>query len=84
MKHINEYLNEKLCNINEGEIKSEKDLRNAMEAKFKAAFKDDLDEEKMKETIDGFCDDHKQEIEDGKFDELIGEFNKSFAKKDDE
>jgi len=95
MKSIVEYLNEHMEQVDEARIaeleakmneasetiKSEKDLRAAMEAKFKEVFGDDLDEEKMNKTIDGFCKDHEQEIKDGKFGELIGEFNESFAPK---
>lgn len=81
MKNITEYMMEHLENYNEAEetIKNEKDLRAAMKAKFEEVFKDDLDEEKMNKTIDGFCKDHVEEIKDGKFGELIGEFNSSFA-----
>jgi hypothetical protein len=82
MKNITEYMMEHLEDYNEAKetIDSEKELRSAMEAKFKEVFKDDLDKEKMNKTIDGFCKDHSKEIEDGKFGELIGEFNKSFTK----
>ena len=81
MKNITEYMMEHLEDCNEAKetIDNEKELRSAMEAKFKEVFKDDLDEEKMNKTIDGFCKDHAKEIEDGKFGELIGEFNASFA-----
>lgn len=85
MKSITEYLTEHLVTYNEAEesIKDEKGLRAAMKAKFEEVFGDDLDEDRMKKVIDGFCKDHAKEIEDGKFGELIGEFNESFAKKDD-
>lgn len=83
MKNITTFLYE---NLNEAEetIKSEKDLRVAMKAKFEKVFGDDLDEDKMNEIIDGFCEDHKKEIEEGKFGELIGEFNESFASNKEE
>lgn len=76
-----DYIRESLQPVVEEEdtIKSEKDLRAAMKAKFEKVFGDDLDKDRMKKTIDGFCEDHKKEIEDGKFAELIGEFNESFA-----
>lgn len=82
MKNITEYMMEHLEDYNEAKetIDNEKELRSAMEAKFKKVFKDDLDEEKMNKTIDGFCKDHAEEIKDGKFGELIGKFNKSFIK----
>lgn len=85
MEHLEEMSEERLqelqnrINEAEGSIKSEKDLRAAMKAKFEEVFGDDLDEDKMNKTIDGFCKDHEQEIKDGKFGELIGEFNESFA-----
>lgn len=78
MKNITDFLYESIVESEES-IKSEKDLRAAMKAKFEEVFGDDLDEERMKNTIDGFCKDHKKEIEEGKFGELIGEFNESFA-----
>ena len=83
MKNITIFLYE---NLNEAEetIKSEKDLRAVMKAKFEKVFGDDLDEDKMNEIIDGFWEDHKKEIEEGKFGELIGEFNKSFASNKEE
>lgn len=91
MKNITEYLYEdmeeideaRLAKLNEGKISSEKDLRAAMKAKFEEVFGDELDEDKMNKTIDGFCKDHEQDIKDGKFAELIGEFNESFAPKED-
>lgn len=81
MKSISFYINEQL-NEAEETIKSEKDLRAAMKAKFEEVFGDKLDEKRMKRIIDGFCLDHKKEIEEGKFGELIGEFNESFANKE--
>ena len=78
MKNITDFLYESIMETEET-IKSEKDLRAAMKAKFEEVFGDDLDEVRMKNTINGFCKDHKKEIENGEFAELIGEFNKSFA-----
>lgn len=84
MKSITNYMIEHLEYYNESEetIKSEKDLRAAMKAKFEEVFGDDLDTKRMKRIIDGFCLDHKREIENGEFGELIGEFNHSFANND--
>lgn len=67
--------------IQEGEetIKSEKDFREAVKAKFETVFGDDLDEERMNFTIKGFLDDNKKLVEKGKWAELIGMFNQSFA-----
>lgn len=60
-------------------IHSEKDFREAVKAKFKAVFGDDLDKERMNFTIKGFLDDNKELVEKGKWAELIGMFNQSFA-----
>lgn len=60
-------------------IKDEKDFRAAAEAKFKTVFGDDLDKERMDNTIDGILDDHKDLVEKGDWGELIGILNKSFG-----
>lgn len=81
MLKLSEYLKESLININENEtIKDEKSFRKAAEAKFKEVFGDDLDENQMKETIDGLLNDNKELVEKGEWGELIGMLNKSFAK----
>ena len=74
VKHLYESLNEA-----EESIKSEKDFRDYAENKFKEAFGDELDENRMKFTIDGFLKDNKDLVDDGKWGELIGKFNESFA-----
>lgn len=61
-------------------IKDEKDFRAAAKAKFEKVFGDDLDEKKMKETIDGILKDHSDLVEKGDWAELIGILNQSFAK----
>lgn len=91
--YINEMLNENEANemlnateevkvdeavINEAEIKSEEDFRAAAKAKFEEAFGDDLDEDKMNETIDGILNDNKDLVEAGEWGKLIGILNKSF------
>lgn len=76
MKKLIDFLKESL--ISEGKISSEKEFRAAAEKKFKAVFKDDLDEEKMKETIDGLLNDNKELVDKGAWGELIGILNKSF------
>ena len=60
-------------------IKSEKDFREAARAKFEEVFGDELDEEKMNKTIDGFLEDNKDLVEKGEWGELIGMLNQSFA-----
>ena len=84
MKNLSDYLLEQLevkAPINEGEsIKSEEEFRTAAKAKFEAVFGDELDEDKMNETIDGILEDNKDLVEKGEWGELIGILNKSFAK----
>ena len=87
MKQLVEYLKESLeenlqnTQIIESEtIKSEKDFREAAQAKFEEVFGDELDEEQMKETINGLLKDNKDLVEKGKWGELIGMLNASFAK----
>ena len=77
-KNLSEYLLEMLT-INESEsIKDEKSFRAAAEAKFKKVFGDDLDKDKMNQTIDGLLKDNKELVENGEWGELIGILNKSF------
>lgn len=86
MKNLTEFINEQLAavietpavEITEGKIESEQDFRDYAENKFKEAFGDDLDEDKMKKTIDGILDDNKDAVEAGEWDKLIGVLNKSF------
>lgn len=77
MKDIRTFLMESI--INEGTIKSEKDFREAAKAKFEEVFGDELDEDKMKKTINGLLNDNKDLVEKGEWGELIGMLNKSFA-----
>lgn len=84
MKSITEFLLEQLENdkniLNEGEtIKSEKEFREAAKAKFEEVFGDELDEDKMNDTIDGLLKDNSELVEKGEWGELIGLLNKSFA-----
>ena len=62
MKSLKDSILESLQNILEAEesIKSEKDFRDYAENKFKEVFADDLDEDQMKETIDGILNDNKE------------------------
>lgn len=88
MKNLTDYINEMLntteevevveAQVNEGEIKSEEDFRATAKAKFEEAFGDDLDEQKMNDTIDGILSDNKELVESGEWGELIGILNKSF------
>lgn len=85
MKNISEFLNECLnmnnVNVVEAEetIKSEKDFREAARAKFEEVFGEELNEDKMNETIDGLLEDNKDLVEKGEWGELIGMLNKSFT-----
>ena len=85
MKSLSEFLNESLhgeiegSQINEGKITDEKSFREAAEAKFKEAFGDELDEQKMKDIIDGILKDNNDLVKDGKWGELMGMLNKSFT-----
>ena len=65
--------------LNEAEtIKSEEDFRAAARAKFEKVFGDKLDEEKMKNIVDGILDKYKEDAEAGEWGKLIGILNKSF------
>lgn len=78
MKNITDFINEAL--LMEGEIKSEKDFREAARAKFEEVFGDELDEKEMNETIDGILKDNQDLVDKGDWGALIGMLNKSFAK----
>ena len=78
MKNLNDFLNGLLLE-SENTIKDEKSFREAAEAKFKEVFGDDLDEDKMNETIEGILKDNKEAVEAGEWGKLIGILNKSFA-----
>ena len=86
MKNITDFINEALAAkidepVNEGKIESEKDFRDAARAKFEEVYGDDLDEDKMNETIDGILKDNKELVDNGDWGSLIGILNKSFAPK---
>lgn len=82
MKSINEYLNEQLGRLVEAEetITNEKEFREAARKKFEEVFGDELDEEKMKDTINGLLEDNPDLVEKGEWGELIGMLNKSFGR----
>lgn len=79
MKSFKQFLYE-ACEEEEESIMNEKSFREFAKKKFKEAFEDDLDEDKMKKTIDGFLEDNKDLVEKNKWGELVGMFNQSFAK----
>ena len=70
---------EKEANKAEESIKDEKTFRDYAKNKFEEVFGDDLDEKKMKETIDGLLKDNKDLVEKGEWGELVGMLNKSFG-----
>lgn len=80
MKNITDFLNEKLMNESKESIKDEKSFRAAAKAKFEEVFGDDLDENKMNDTIDGLLKDNKELVDKGDWGTLIGMLNNSFAK----
>ena len=77
MKKIDEFLKESL--LVEGEVKSEKDFKEYAKNKFKEVYGDELDEDKMNKTIDGILKDHKKEVDNGDWGEIVGVLNKSFG-----
>lgn len=82
-KSIKDYIVEKLVEnnqVSESEtIKSEKEFREYAENKFKEVFGDELDEDKMNNTIEGILNDNKEDAEKGDWGKLVGVLNKSFA-----
>lgn len=78
MKTLSEFIKESLNESNES-IKSEKDFREYAEKKFKEAFGDELDEDKMNDTIEGILDDNSELVDNDEWGELVGILNKSFA-----
>lgn len=79
MKSLRTYVNENLFEDKGESIKDEKDFRDYAENKFKEVFGDELDEDKMKETIDGILKDYKKEADEGDWGTLVGVLNKSFG-----
>lgn len=86
MKNLTDYINEMLNTkvevlenvVNESEITDEKSFREMAETKFKEAFGDELDEDKMNKTIDGILEDNKDLVDAGDWGSLVGILNKSF------
>ena len=69
-------------NINEGEIKDEKEFREYANSKLKEAFGDDYDEDKAKEMVDGILEDNKELVDKGDWGALVGVLNKGMVKQD--
>ena len=86
MKDITEFLNEQFeeanASVNEGKVESEKDFRDFAEKMSREAYGDDFDEDKFKETVDGFLEDNKDLVENGDWAELVGKWEEGFTKKD--
>jgi Zn-dependent M32 family carboxypeptidase len=70
---------EKEADKAEESIKSEEDFREYARNKFEEVFGDDLDEDKMNETIDGLLKDNKDAVEAGDWGTIVGMLNKSFG-----
>lgn len=83
MKTLSEFIKENLNESNES-IKSEKEFREYAEKKFKEVFGEDLDEDKMNDTIEGILEDNSDLVDDNEWGELIGILNKSFNNKTNE
>ena len=64
----------------EESIEDEKSFREYAKNKFEEVFGDDLDEDKMNETIDGILNDYKEDVDNGDWGKLVGVLNKSFGK----
>lgn len=69
---------EKEANKAEESIKSEDDFKDYAENKFKEAFGDDLDEDKMNSVIDGILKKYAEDAKNGDWGKLVGVLNKSF------
>lgn len=77
MKGLIQFLNE--AAESEKSITNEKEFREFAKKKFEEVFGDDLDEKRMKFTVDGILDDNKELVEKGDWGQLIGILNKSFG-----
>lgn len=60
-------------------ITDEKTFRDYAENKFKEVYGDELDEDKMKDIIDGILKDYKEDADNGDWGKLVGVLNKSFG-----
>lgn len=75
MKSLQQYLYESADET----IQNEHDFREAAEKKFKIVFGDDLDRDRMNQTIKGILDDNPDLVKNNDWGELIGKLNASFA-----
>lgn len=82
MKDITVFLTEQLQLNEEKEIKNEKEFRDYATNMCKEAHGDDFDEDKCKETIDGFLEDNKDLVEKDEWGEIVGKWNEGFTKED--
>ena len=80
MKCLVDFLNESFIIEGEETITNEKEFRAAAKKKFETVFGDELDEKRMKFTIDGLLKNNQDLVEKGEWGELIGMLNKSFGK----
>lgn len=84
MKDITIFLNEQfespVANVTEGEVKSEKDFREFAEKMAREAFGDEFDEDKFKDTVEGFLKDHEDLVKDENWGELVGVWKAGFTK----
>ncbi len=60
-------------------IKSKKDFIDYAKNKFKIVFGDELDKERMNNTIDGLLRNNKELVDNEEWGELVGMLNKSFG-----
>ena len=67
-------------NINESEIKDEKEFREYAHSKLKKAFGEDYDEAKANEMVDGILKDNKELVDKGDWGALVGILNKGMVK----
>ena len=82
MKDITVFLTEQLQINEEKEVKNEKDFREFAKAMAQEAFGDEFDEDKFKETVDGFLEDNKELVEKGDWAEVVGKWEEGFTKED--
>lgn len=86
MEDITKYLYANLvesCEIHaedEESVVDEKTFKAWAKAKFEEVFGDDLDKDKMNDTINGLLKDNKDLVDKGEWGELVGMLNKSFSK----
>lgn len=80
MKSLTEMIYESMKILEEERIKSKKEFVEYAKNKFEIAFGDELDKDKMNDTINGILDDNKELVDKNEWGELIGILNKGFVK----